>query len=116
MFIKAHCPVCGTDVYHNIRLHALEHLSFEGEKEVCRYAVENVEVVDTLTEGDLIRDVLQRLHRIIHDGIEVEVLAGILKENYGITGICCRGLIERIQLELDMYCPDRKRLYFVESN
>lgn len=37
MFIKAHCPICGTDVYHNIRLHALEHLNFEGERglQVC---------------------------------------------------------------------------------
>lgn len=42
MFIKAHCPVCGTDVYHNIRLHAFEHLSFEGEREACRYAIESV--------------------------------------------------------------------------
>jgi hypothetical protein len=116
MFIKAHCPVCDTDVYHNIRLHALEHLQFEGEKEVCRYAVESVEVIDSLIEQEMIREVLQGLHRIIHDGIEVKVLAGILKENYGITGACCRELIERIQLELDMYCPDRKRLYFVKSD
>ncbi|AKB19046.1 hypothetical protein [Methanosarcina sp. WWM596] len=114
MFIKAHCSVCGTDVYHNIRLHALEHLNFEGEGQACRYAVESIEVADTLTEEELVRNVLQGLARIIHDGIEVKVLAGILKENYGITGICCRELIERIQLELDMYCPDRKRLYFVD--
>ncbi len=46
MFI-AHCPACSTDVYHKIRLHALKYLNFEGEKEVCRYAVENVEVTDT---------------------------------------------------------------------
>jgi len=41
VLIKAHCPVCGTDVYHNIRLHAFEHLSFEEEREACRYAVES---------------------------------------------------------------------------
>ncbi|AKB33384.1 hypothetical protein MSSIH_2694 [Methanosarcina siciliae HI350] len=84
------------------RVHALEHLSFEGKKEACRYAVESVEVVDTLTEEDLVRDVLQGLHRIIHDGIEEEVLAGTLKENYRVTGGCCRELIARIQLEIDM--------------
>jgi len=32
-------------------------LQFEGEKEVCRYAVESVEVADTLTEKELVRDV-----------------------------------------------------------
>lgn len=78
--------------------------------------VESVEVVDALTEKDIVRDILQGLHRIIHDGIEIEVLVGILKENYGITGVCCRELIERIKLELDMYCPDMKKLYFVESD
>lgn len=57
MVIKAYCPVCSNDVYNNIRLHALEHLQFEGEKEVCRYAVESVEVADTLTEKELVRDV-----------------------------------------------------------
>ncbi|MCQ1534814.1 hypothetical protein FTO70_03730 [Methanosarcina sp. KYL-1] len=114
MFIKAHCPVCGTDLYQNIRLHALEHLHFEGDKQAYRYAIESIDVTDTLTEEELIRDILKGLHRIIHDGIEVEVLAGILEENYGVTGACCRGLIEMIQVELDMYCPDMKRLYFVD--
>lgn len=46
---------------------------------------------------------------------KLEATTGILKENYEVTGVCCRELIERIQLELDMYCPDRKRLYFVDS-
>ncbi|WP_281085331.1 hypothetical protein [Methanosarcina acetivorans] len=40
MFIKVHYPVCDTDVYHNVRLHAFEHLNFEGGREACRYAVE----------------------------------------------------------------------------
>jgi len=115
MYVKAHCPVCGSDLYHNIRLHGLELRSFEGEKQAYRYAVENTEVTDTLTKEDLVRDIMIGFRNFIHDGIEVEVLAGILKENYGVTGACCRGLIERIQLELDMYCPDSKRLYFVES-
>ena len=114
MFIKAHCPVCGTDAFHNVRLHALEHLTFEREGQACRYMVENIEVTDSLTEEELVRNILQGMRRVIKDGIEVEVLAGILKENYGVTGACCRGLIEKIQLELGMYCPDRKRLYFAD--
>ncbi|MCQ1534804.1 hypothetical protein FTO70_03680 [Methanosarcina sp. KYL-1] len=52
MFIKAHCPVCGTDLYQNIRLHALEHLHFEGEKQAYRYAIENSLVwLDTEASG-----------------------------------------------------------------
>lgn len=114
MFVKAHCPVCGTDVYHNIRLHALEYLNFEGEEQACRYAVESIKVTDSLTEDEIIRYILEGLQKVINDGIEVEILAGILRENYGITGACCCGIIERIQLELGMYCPDQKRLYFAD--
>jgi hypothetical protein len=114
MFVKANCPVCGTDVYHNVRLHALEHLNFEGEGQACRYAVENIKVTDSLTEDELIREILLALQRVINDGIEIEVIAGILKENYGITEVCCSGIIERIQLELGMYCPDKKKLYFAD--
>ncbi len=114
MYIKAHCPVCGTDIYHNIRLHALEHLNFEGEMQACRYMVENIGITDSLTEEEFVRDILQSLQRVIHEGIEVEVLTGILKENYGVTGACCSELIERVKLELGMYCPDRKKLYFAD--
>jgi len=116
MYVKARCPVCSTDVFHDIRVKSFKHRHFEGDLQAYKYMVKNIEITDTLTEKELIKDILQSLQKIIHDGIEVEVLAGILKENYGITGACCRGLIERIQLELDMYCPDMKKLYFVESD
>jgi hypothetical protein len=115
MFIKAHCPVCSADVYHNIRLQALEYLNFEGEEQAFKYVIKNIDVTDSLTEEELVRNILQSLQRVINDGIEIEVLSGILKEKYGITEACRSGLIERIQLELGMYCPDRKRLYFADS-
>lgn len=114
MFIKTHCPVCGNKTYHNIRLSALEQLYFEGERQACRYVVENIEVLDSLTEEELVRNILQGLQKFLHDGIEVEVLIEILEESYGVTGTCCEDLIERIKLELNMYCPDRKRLYFAD--
>jgi hypothetical protein len=116
MYIKAHCPVCSTDIFHNIIIKSAKHRHFTGDIQAYRYTIKNIDITDTLTEKDLIKDILQSLQKIIHDGIEIEALAGILKENYGITGPCCRELIERIQLELDMYCPDRKRLYFVKSD
>lgn len=114
MFVKAHCPVCGTDVYYNVRLHTLEHLNFEGEGQACRYAVENISVTDSLTEDELIGNILKGLQKVINDGIEVELLARILQENYGVTEACCSEIIERIQLELGMYCPDKKKLYFAD--
>ncbi|MGB9929518.1 MAG: hypothetical protein ACPK85_14145 [Methanosarcina sp.] len=114
MFIKAYCPVCGSEIYHNIRLHALEYLNFEKEETAYRYTIEKVEITDTLTEEKLVRDILSGLQRSIYDGIEIEVLAGILEVKYGVTRVCCDSLIERIQLELDMYSSEKKRLYFAE--
>ena len=116
MYVKARCPVCSTDVFHDIRVKSFKYRQFEGDLQAYKYMVKNIEITDTLTEKDLIEDILKSLQKIIHDGIEVEVLAGILKENYGVTGACCRDLIERIKMELDMYCPDMKKLYYVESN
>ncbi|MCC4770735.1 hypothetical protein FXV91_11255 [Methanosarcina sp. DH2] len=101
-------------MYHDIRLSALEHLLFEGEKQACRYVIENIKVQDSLTEEELVRNILHSLQKIIYDGIEVEILIGVLEENYGVTEACCKDLIEKIQLELQMYCPDRKRLYFAD--
>lgn len=114
MFIKIHCPICGGDMYHDIRLSALEYLHFEGEREACRYVIENIEIQDSLTEEELVRSILKSLQKVIHDGIEVKTLIEVLEENYGVTGRCCTEIIERIQLELGMYCPDRKRLYFAD--
>ena len=114
MFIKIHCPICDSDMYHDIRLSALEYLHFEGEREACRYVIENIEIQDSLTEEELVRSILKSLQKVIYDGIEVENLIVVLEENYGVTESCCMGIIERIQLELGMYCPDRKRLYFAD--
>lgn len=114
MFIKINCPVCGGEAYHDIRLSALEYLHFEGEKQAWKYIIENIKVKDSLPEEEFVGSILQSMQKIIHDGIEVEVLIETLQEKYGVTESCCMDLIEKIQLELNMYCPDRERLYFAE--
>ncbi|MDQ1251004.1 MAG: hypothetical protein QG646_73 [Euryarchaeota archaeon] len=113
MYIKAHCPVCGTDIFHNIRIKYDKYRHFEGDIHSYRYKIKNIEITDTLTEKDLIKDILQSLQKIIHDGVKIDVLEGIMKDTYGIAEPCCRELIDRIQLELNMYSPDMKTLYFV---
>jgi hypothetical protein len=116
MYIKARCPVCGTDVYHDATVHTLRRRCIVEDTFVYQYTVNKIKITDSQSEDELIHNILQSLQKIIHDGIEIEVLAGILKEDYYITEACCRGFIERIKIELDMYCPDMKKLYFVESN
>ena len=116
MYIKAGCPVCGSPIFHNLRIKYDKYRRFDGDIPVYRYDIKNIDVTDTLTEKELMKDVIQSLHRLIHDGIEVETVEGILKDGYGITGPCCKEFLEKITEELNLYSPDMKRLYFVESN
>ena len=97
MFIKIHCPICDSDMYHDIRLSALEYLHFEGEREACRYVIENIEIQDSLTEEELVRSILKSLQKVIYDGIEVENLIEVLEETTELQKAAAWGLLRRIQ-------------------
>ncbi|WP_048065460.1 hypothetical protein [Methanosarcina acetivorans] len=111
MYVKARCPVCGTDVYHDIFVHVQKYRRFGSQSH--KYRVTKIKIQDSQSEDELKYNILQNLSNLVYNGIEIEILDGILKENYGVTGDCCRDLIERIKIELNMYCPDMKKLYFV---
>jgi hypothetical protein len=42
-------------------------------------------------------------------------LCHVLKEYFGVVVVCCCDLIQRMEIELDMYCPDQEHLYFIEA-
>ncbi|AAM05103.1 predicted protein [Methanosarcina acetivorans C2A] len=111
MYIKARCPVCGTDVYHDLYVHVQKYRRLGSQSH--RYRITKMEIQDSQSENELVYNILQSLENTIHNGIKIEVLTGILKEDYGVTEPCCRDLIEKIKIELDMYCPDMETLYFV---
>ena len=115
MYVRTHCPVCGTEQYHNIKLHALETKQFSDLCNAARYAVEYIEVSDTLTEEEFARDILRSMRLHVHDGVDVRELCNVLKNTYGIAAAHCCDLIQRIKIELGMYCPDRKHLYYVDQ-
>ena len=115
MYVKTQCPVCGTEQYHNIKLHALETKQFTDLETVTRYAVEYIEVSDTVTEEELAREVLESMRPDVHDGVEVRELCRILKKYYGVTAAYCCDLVLRLKIEMDMYCPDRRHLFFVKA-
>lgn len=79
------------------------------------YTIEDISIDETLTAEKFVRSVLCTVHGYIRDGIEVSELCQILRKYYGIASAYCCDLIQRIKIELDMYCPDHKRLYFVNG-
>jgi hypothetical protein len=52
------------------------------------------------------------LNSMVYNGIEIEELEGILEKKFGITGPCCKALIDKIIIEFNLYSPDMKTLYF----
>ena len=79
------------------------------------YILEDIDVRETVTEDQLVRDVLRELMEHIYNGISISELCRILKDNFGILSRYCCDLIQSLKIELDMYCPDREHLYFVEG-
>lgn len=78
-----------------------------------KWSVSDIEVVDSLTEEELAHEVLKVLSNHIYNGISTSELCRILKEKFGILARYCCDLIQRLKIELDMYCPDHQHLYFV---
>lgn len=51
----------------------------------------------------------------MHDGVEIRELCEILKKYYGLVAAYCCDLVVKIRIELGMYSPDRRYLYFVKQ-
>jgi hypothetical protein len=76
--------------------------------------VEDLNVRDTVTEEELARCVICELRDYVHDGMTVDEFCKILKTHFGVASHYCCDLIQRIKIEMGMYCPDRQHLYYVE--
>ncbi|WP_048065827.1 hypothetical protein [Methanosarcina acetivorans] len=111
MYVKTICPVCRNPAFHQIAL--LLETSSQDPDSAAKYAMENIEVRESVAAEDFVRDVLCTIREYLHDGITTRELCRILKKYYGIATSCCCDLVQRIKIELDMYSPDRRHLYFV---
>ena len=105
MYVKSKCPICGNSNFHNIRIRI--------EETRTQLSIKDIEVTDTVTDEELAREILHGLKPYVYDGINVRELCKILKKYYSIAAAYCCDLIQRIKIELDMYCPDGKHLCFV---
>jgi len=72
-----------------------------------------VETTETISEDELVRNILEST--CISDGIGMYELYETLKTCFGISPQVIHEIVDRIKIELDMYCPDREHLYFVNA-
>ncbi len=77
--------------------------------------VKDIDVKETVAIEDLARDAISALRSYITDGIRIEELCILLKTKFGIAKAYCCDVIEQIKIELDLYCPDREHLYYVNA-
>ncbi|PQV43200.1 hypothetical protein [Methanohalophilus euhalobius] len=82
--------------------------------QMLSYLINNMEVDGTVTEEKIAHLVLQELRGHVYDGVTVNELCRILKKCFGVVAVYCCDLIQKLKLELDMYCPDKQHLYFVQ--
>ncbi|WP_048138726.1 hypothetical protein [Methanosarcina horonobensis] len=105
MYIKTKCPYCENAVYHNVHIRNVETQDL---------TIKTIEVTDSITEEGMVRHVLHTIQKYLSDGMEVRELCKILTKCYGIASDYCCDLVQRIKIELDMYSPDKRHLYFVQ--
>ena len=114
MYIKTNCTKCGNADFHDIAIDVLEHIKiYSDSSQSVTNTIEDAEVCDTVSEEELARHVINELRPFMHDGMTTDEFCKILKKYYGVASKYCCDLIQRMKIELGMYCPDRQHLYFV---
>lgn len=109
MYIKTNCTKCGNADFHDIQWWIVNEIK-KGQSNI---KVDDIEVCDTVSEEELARHVINELRPFMRDGITTDEFCKILKKYYGVASKYCCDLIQRMKIELGMYCPDRQHLYFV---
>ncbi|WP_440952065.1 hypothetical protein [Methanococcoides sp. FTZ1] len=116
MYVRTRCSHCNKVDYHDIAINTLVRKTvFSDHSQMMRYLIENIDVDETISEEEMARSVLQELRGYVYDGITTYELCRILKEYFGVVAMHCCDLIQKMKIELDMYCPDHQHLYFVEA-
>jgi len=105
MYIRTTCTQCGNVDCHDVDVHVSETRTGP--------SIKHIEVTDSVSEEELARDVIRGLRPYVHNGIDVREICCIVKKYYGIVAAYCCDLVTRLKIELGMYCPDRRHLYFV---
>ncbi|MCS3923879.1 hypothetical protein [Methanosalsum natronophilum] len=74
-----------------------------------------MEIVSTVDKEQLVYDIFRELNGFIYHGITTHELCYILKDKFRVAYKYCCDIIEELKIKLDMYCPDREHLYYVDQ-
>ncbi|WP_319507377.1 hypothetical protein [uncultured Methanolobus sp.] len=111
MYIKTNCPICRGALLHNLKIYERETITADAStSEIYR-----IDVTDSCTPEELAESAIQVLADHVYNGISTNELCKILKEKFGVLEQYCCDLVQQLKIELDMYCPDRQHLYYVET-
>lgn len=76
--------------------------------------VHKIEVTDTCTREEMIQQIMRDMCDYVCDGIKASEIYSILECDYGIAPGHCYDLVQKLMIEMNMYCPDREHLYYVK--
>ncbi|WP_094226958.1 hypothetical protein [Methanolobus psychrotolerans] len=114
MFIKSKCPYENRTCYHDVCFRIKKEVMVNGEEHTERQTIKDIEIADTVSEEELASCIICELKGHMYDGMTTGEFCKLLKNYYGVASRYCCDLLQRMKVELDMYCPDRQHLYFVK--
>lgn len=111
MYVPNKCSKCGQIDYQNLHFEIIEEI----RKGKSTFTVDDITVRDTVSHEELAQAIVTELRPFMHDGMTTDEFCKLLKKYFGVASRYCCDLIQRMKIELDMYCPDRQHLYFVSQ-
>ncbi|WP_319507171.1 hypothetical protein [uncultured Methanolobus sp.] len=115
MYVKSDCPYENRTCYHELRFRVKKEILLDGEEYREHRTITGIEITDTKSEEELVQCIINELQGIMYNGISTNELCKILKEKLSVLEQYCCDLVQQLKIELDMYCPDRQHLYYVEA-
>lgn len=111
MYVKTKCSKCGNNDFHDVYWWIVG----EVKNDQATAKVDEMEVGDTVSEEQFADDVVHELRGFMYNGMTTDEFCKLLKKYFGVAAKYCCDHLQRMKIEMDMYCPDRQHLYFVEQ-
>jgi hypothetical protein len=99
--VKCKCSDYNQKIINNICL-SFEEEKLSSEKELRNYVLDNVSVMETVTEDTFLDDIRNITKKYINEGVTVEDLREVLKIAFGLSGTYCYDVVQLIQKEMDL--------------
>lgn len=98
MYICALYTQCNNPDFYYIKLHALECMSFNDLLAACDYAIENIEVSESISEGQLVNTILTEMSCFIEDGMAISDLCRVIVKQFKVYSNYSLYVVRRIKV------------------